>query len=139
MEPKLRSHLEERNGDTLLILTIESVPAIERLDELLAVPGVDAVLIGPYDLSCSLGIPHDYDHPRFAEAIQTVFHKARARRVGAGVHLWPGIEQEIAWVRAGGNLIMHCADITTFRQQLGPNLDALRSALGDGGEPNRRA
>ena len=44
---------------------------------------------------------------------------------------WPGLKQEIAWARAGGNLIMHCADITTFRRQLGPNLDALRSALGD--------
>src|SRR5262249_34991777 len=114
-----------------LILTIESVPALRNLDELLAVPGVDAVLVGPYDLSCSLGIPHEYEHPRFAEAVRTVFQKARAHRVGAGVHYWPGLEQELVWARAGGNLIMHGADITTYRQQLGPNLAALRSALGD--------
>jgi 4-hydroxy-2-oxoheptanedioate aldolase len=131
LEPKLRSHLEARNENTILILTIESVPAIHNLDDLLSVPGVDAVLVGPYDLSCSLGIPLEYDHPRFAEAVRTVFHKARAHQVGAGVHYWPGIQQEIAWARAGGNLIMHGADITAFRQQLIPNLAALRSALGD--------
>jgi 4-hydroxy-2-oxoheptanedioate aldolase len=103
------------------------------------VPGVDAVVIGPYDLSCSLGILHEYGHPRFAEALRTIFRKARAHRVGAGVHLWPGIEQEIAWVRAGGNLIMHGSKLTTFRQQLAANLGALRAALGDGSgeEPSR--
>jgi 4-hydroxy-2-oxoheptanedioate aldolase len=131
LEPKLRSYLEGRNEDTILILTIESVPAIDNLDELLAVPGVDAVLIGPYDLSCSLGIPHEYDHPRFDEAVRTVFRKARAHQVGAGVHHWPGLQQEIAWARAGGNLIMHSAEITVFRQQLSSSLTALRSALGD--------
>ncbi len=131
LEPKLRSYLEERNQDTLLILTIESVPALHNLDDLLAVPGVDAVLIGPHDLSCSLGIPEEYNHPYFAEAVRTVFQKARAHQVGAGVHMWPGLEQEIAWVHAGGNLIMHGAEITTFGQQVVPNLAALRSALGD--------
>ena len=35
-----------------------------------AVPGLDAVLIGPHDLSCSLGIPEQYTHPRFDEAVQ---------------------------------------------------------------------
>jgi 4-hydroxy-2-oxoheptanedioate aldolase len=131
LEPELRTYLESRNEDTILILTIESEPAVQNLDELLAVPGVDAVLIGPYDLSCSLGIPHQYDHPRFDEAVRMVFRKARVNHVGAGVHLFPGIQQEIAWVRAGGNLIMHSSDITTFRQLLAANLAALRSALGD--------
>ncbi len=131
LEPELRSYLEARSADTILILTIESVPAIRNLDDLLAVPGVDAVLIGPYDLSCSLGIPHEYGHPYFDEAVRTIFKKARAHNVGAGVYLWPGLEQEIAWARAGGNLIMHASDLTTFRQQLTTNLAALRSALGD--------
>jgi 4-hydroxy-2-oxoheptanedioate aldolase len=131
LSPKSRGYLDERNQDTFLILTIESVPALASLDDLLAVPGVDAVLIGPYDLSCSLGIPHEYSHPRFAEAVRTIFRKARAHHVGAGVHLWPGIEQEIAWFRAGGNLIMHGSELTTFRQHLAANLGTLRSALGD--------
>src|SRR5262245_6295159 len=62
LEPALRDYLEQRNGDKVLIANIESMPAIEALDEICAVPGLDAVLIGPHDLSCSLGIPEQYQH-----------------------------------------------------------------------------
>lgn len=131
LEPELRSYLEARNEDTLLILNIESVPALENLDAILSVPGIDAVLIGPHDLSCSLGIPEQYRHPRFDEAVRTIFRKARGHNVGAGIHFWEGVDQEIAWSRAGANLIMHSADITFVRQHLQRNLDEIRSALGD--------
>ena len=123
-------YLEQRNGDKILIANIESVPAIENLPEICSVPGLDAVLIGPHDLSCSLGIPEQYDHPRFDEAVRTIFRIAREHRVGArnlflavavdgrGIGarpLWhqshhsrlrpddlqPGIQAEIAQLRAG--------------------------------------
>src|SRR6516162_494606 len=60
LEPELRDYLEKRNGDKILIANIESVPAIENLHDICSVPGLDAVLIGPHDLSCSLGIPEQY-------------------------------------------------------------------------------
>src|SRR6266852_80559 len=106
LQPELRNYLEARNEDTILILNIESVPAIENLDNILTVPGIDSVLIGPHDLSCSLGIPEQYRHPRFDEAVRTIFKKARAHNVGAGIHFWEGTEQEVTWSRAGANLIM---------------------------------
>lgn len=131
LEPELKRYLEARNEDVLLILNIESVPAVESLDQILAVPGVDAVLIGPHDLSCSLGIPEQYGHPRFAEAVKTIFTKARAHGVGAGIHYWESLEVEIGWGQAGGNLIMHSSDVALFGQGLKRDLEALRAALGD--------
>jgi len=131
LEDALRDYLDERNGDTILILNIESVPAIENLNDILNVPGIDAVLIGPHDLSCSLGIPEQYDHPRFDEAVRTIIAAARKRNIGAGIHFWEGIEQEIQWCRAGANLIMHSADLHVVRQQMGQEFDRLREALGD--------
>jgi 2-keto-3-deoxy-L-rhamnonate aldolase RhmA len=131
LEPKLRSYLEARNEDTILIVNIESVPAIQNLDAILAVPGLDAVLIGTHDLSCSLGIPEQYRHPRFDEAVRTIFRKARAHNVGAGIHFWEGIDQEIAWSRAGGNLIMHSSDVALVSQNLKRDLEEIRSAVGD--------
>jgi hypothetical protein len=65
IELELESYLNRSTGERLLIVNIESVPAIQALDEILAVPGLDAVLIGPHDLSCSLGVPERYDHPEF--------------------------------------------------------------------------
>src|SRR3954471_21013273 len=128
LERTLQDYLDRRNADTILILNIESVPAIERLNEILSVPGVDAVLIGPHDLSCSLGIPEQYDHPRFDEAVRSIFRVARGRGVGAGIHFWLSLEKEIAWAKAGGNLIMHSSDLAAFSRTLKDEVQRLREA-----------
>src|SRR5436189_240942 len=111
LEPELREYLEKRNGDNILIANIVSIPAIENLHDICSVPGLDAVLIGPHDLSCSLGIPEQYNHPRFDEAVRKIFRIAREHNVGAGIHYWLGLEQEITWSKAGGNLVMHSSDV----------------------------
>ena len=134
MEPELRHYLEQRNADTLLILNIESVPAVENLDQILSVRGVDSVLIGPHDLSCSLGIPEQYDHPKFDAAVRQIFQVARRHGVGAGIHYWEGIDKEVEWSKAGGNLMMHSTDVTLFGQQLRKDICELRSRLADNRE-----
>jgi len=131
LERTLQDYLNQRNADTILIINIESVPAVERLHEILAVPGVDAVLIGPHDLSCSLGIPEQYDHFRFDEAVRTIYRIAREHQVGAGIHFWTDTAQEIEWCRAGGNLIMHSSDLKIFEKTMTAELNQIRSALGD--------
>lgn len=129
LEPELRDYLEQRNGDKILIVNIESTPAIENLHEICAVPGLDAVLIGPHDLSCSLGIPEQYSHPRFDQAVRQILQVAREHGVGAGVHFWGGLEQEITWANAGGNLVMHASDIAAFTKTLKSEIEQLRRAL----------
>src|SRR5213076_646100 len=100
------------------------------LDEILAVPDLDAVLIGPHDLSCSLGIPEQYAHPKFREAVRTIFRKARAAGVGAGIHFWGDLDLEAAFVRDGANLLIHSADISLFQKHLQLELNALKESLG---------
>lgn len=129
LEPELAEYLEKRNGDRILIANIESVPAIENLHDICSVQGLDAVLIGPHDLSCSLGIPEQYDHPRFDEAVRSIFRIAREHGVGAGIHYWLGMEQEIAWAKAGGNLVMHSSDLASFSRTLKAEIEQLRKAL----------
>jgi 4-hydroxy-2-oxoheptanedioate aldolase len=104
---------------------------------MLDVPGVDAVLIGPHDLSCSLGVPETYNHPRFEEAVQEVIRLARSRNVGAGVHFWDDIEREAAWAKAGANLLMHSADIRFVRAGVIHEIQLLRDTLAD--ESHRKA
>ncbi len=133
LEPELRTYLEQRNADTIVIANIESVPAIENLEAICSVPGLDAVLIGPHDLSCSLGIPEQYTHPRFDEAARTIFRIARSKGVGAGIHFWESIDREVAWSEAGANLVMHSSDLAIVRQTLKRELDELRGRLGSGG------
>ncbi len=128
LEPELATYLEEQNRNTLFIANIESVPAIERLDQLLEVGGIDAVLIGPHDLSCSLGIPEQYDHPRFDDAVRTIFTAARKHQVGAGIHYFRGTEQVSEWSRdTGSNLFVQSADLLLYGTQLNREIAELRS------------
>jgi 2-keto-3-deoxy-L-rhamnonate aldolase RhmA len=132
-EPLLAEYLTSRNADRTLIINVESVPALAALDEILDVPGLDAVLIGPHDLTTSLGIPEDYRHPRYMEAVETIIGKARARNIGAGIHATyvHALEHEVAWMKLGMNLIVHGSDITAFSRAMRQDLDALKAAMGD--------
>ena len=134
-DPGLADYLSRHNAANVLIVNIESTPAMDSLDDILKVPGLDAVLIGPHDLSCSLGIPEQYSYPVFVEAVDEIIRKARKHNVGAGIHLiYPdsGMEQEIRWAQAGANLIVHSADAIAFRDTMRTEMDRIKSALGDG-------
>lgn len=130
VEPELETYVRAGAKDRVLIVNVESVPAIEALDQILAVPGLDAVLIGPHDLSCSLGVPEDYDHPDFLDACENIFRRARAAGVGAGIHFWGGPEQQARLLNMGANMLIHSADIALFQKQLRIELDAIRRAAG---------
>ena len=130
VEPELKSYMSDRARNHLLIVNIESVPAIEALDEILAVPDLDGVLIGPHDLSCSLGVPEQWENPKFLNACETILRKARAAKVGAGVHFWGSAEQQVRLLNLGANLLIHSADITLFQKHLRSELEAIKKAAG---------
>jgi 4-hydroxy-2-oxoheptanedioate aldolase len=138
-EPELNAYLQHGAKDRLLIVNIESVPAIAALDEILAVPGLDAVLIGPHDLSCSLGRPEQYDRPEFLSACETIFRKARAAGIGAGIHYWGTVEEQARFLSLGANMLIHSADITLFQKHLRLELEAVKKAAGVTRKADREA
>ena len=130
LDPELAAYVENYNRNNILIVNIESVAAIQALDSILAVPGLDAVLVGPHDLSCSLGKPEQYDHPLFEEAMHQIISKARAANIGVGVHNLPTVEQDIKWGKAGLNLFLRMSDLMLFRRGLHDDLTRLRESMG---------
>jgi len=131
LEGEMVEFVKKYNENHVLLVNIESAPAVKALDQILAVPDLDGVLLGPHDLSCSLGVPEQYDHPLFEEAVREIFTKARVRKIGAGAHFLPSVEHEIKWAKVGLNLILHLADVTLFRRALLDDLTRLRKALGE--------
>ena len=67
--PKMLEHM---NQNVMVVLQIETQLAVERRDELLSVPGLDAVLIGPVDLSISMGVPGEFEHPEMVAAMEQI-------------------------------------------------------------------
>ena len=72
--------MDEADDNILYMVIIETAEAVDAIDDILAVDGVDAYLVGPYDLSISMGLPRQFDHPQFTAAIDKVF--AAAQKAG---------------------------------------------------------
>jgi len=129
LESKLKNYLRDWNKDNFLIINVESVPALERLEQILAEPGLDGVIIGPHDLSISLGLPGQYHNPRFEDVVRKIISKVREKGLGVGIHFSEGAELQIKWAKAGANIIIHSSDIALFQQRLKGDITAIRSAL----------
>ncbi|HSC14550.1 MAG TPA: aldolase/citrate lyase family protein, partial [Gammaproteobacteria bacterium] len=71
----------------LLVAMIEHGRAVERLTEIVRVEGLDAILVGPYDLSASLGRTAQFTHPEFESTMARILEIARAAGVPCGVHV----------------------------------------------------
>jgi 2-dehydro-3-deoxyglucarate aldolase len=80
------AYVKNANDDSLLIVQIEHKDAVAAIDEIVAVPGIDGTFIGPYDLSLSLGIPGQLDHPEIVRAKRKVLDATLAKGLAAGIH-----------------------------------------------------
>jgi 2-keto-3-deoxy-L-rhamnonate aldolase RhmA len=79
--PQIIDHMNE---NVMVVLQIETKLAVERREELLSVPGVDVVMVGPVDLSISLGVPGDFQHPKMVEAMEQIRDSCIAHGVVPG-------------------------------------------------------
>jgi 2-dehydro-3-deoxyglucarate aldolase/4-hydroxy-2-oxoheptanedioate aldolase len=80
----IRDVMEHLNANTLVCVQIETKKALEAREELLSVPGLDAVMIGPADLSISLGVPGDFQHPKMVEAMEAIRDSCVRHKVAPG-------------------------------------------------------
>lgn len=80
------TYVTNANADTLLLVQIEHREAVENIEQILSVTGIDGVFIGPYDLSLSLGIPGNLNHPDILAAKQKVLTATLAHGLIAGMH-----------------------------------------------------
>jgi 4-hydroxy-2-oxoheptanedioate aldolase len=113
----------------LCICMIETREALEALDEILSVPGIDAAYVGPSDLSVSLGIAPGYDNaePEFGEALARIVEACQRHGVVPGVHagLPPVAEKRIG---QGFRLVEVCDDAGSLARGAAAALRALRGA-----------
>jgi len=130
----LRAFLPRFNRNSLALIGVESMAAVERLDDLLSVPGVDAVFLGPHDLSVSMGRPEEYEHPAFIEMLEDVIRRCRAHGVGVGIHTqyFSLTDRTLErYLDAGMNFLLNGADITTLILEMNRQLRTLRERCGD--------
>jgi len=71
----------------VVIVQIEHQDAVDQLESIFSVPGVDGFIIGPYDLSCSMGMPGEFDRPEFKEAMNRILSIGLRMKCPAGFHI----------------------------------------------------
>lgn len=130
LDDETADYLHRRNKNKLMIFNIESRSAMDALHDLVQVPGVDALLIGPHDLSINLGMPERYDDPAYTAAIQHILETARDAGLGAGFH-FGGVDLAKDWIERGANLIIHSTDQQRLSEILRDDFVELRSHFGD--------
>ncbi len=108
----LRSEaLHSANGRVLGIVQIESVAALDAVEEIVRVPGVDVIFVGPADLSYAIGVPRQLDSPEFRSALNRVVGAARAAGISAGI-LAPSNETAQAYHEQGFTFLAVGSDST---------------------------
>ncbi len=115
---------ERANRENVVIVQIESPRGIENAEEILAVPGIDVVWLGQFDLSLGLGVPGRFDHPSYLDAVDHLVRAAQAREIPLG-QLVGSVEDGRA-MRERGFEVLAFADVWVFERALRESLDGLR-------------
>ena len=105
--------IQSANNETLLISRIVTARGLENVEEIASAPGIDAVWIGLYDLTLSLGIPGQMTHPEMLAATDRVFAGWQARN-NAPAALVTSISEGEAKLQRGFTLITSSGDLWIY-------------------------
>jgi len=123
---KLMEYTRHANENILAMIQIESKTAVERADELLATPGLDGVLIGPWDLASSLGV--DPGDAQVEAMVQRALDAAQRRKVACGIHLGdPAAVRR--WQSRGMTFLSCMGDLEMLRNSARALNEALRNGV----------
>lgn len=109
---RFKEYLEWQKESAVVIVQVEHINAVNNLEDIFSVEGVDGYIIGPYDLSGSLGIPGQFDHPDFMAAMDRISTVAKEMKMTGGIHvIEPEPEQLEQRINEGYRFIAYSLDI----------------------------
>ncbi len=118
--------MRRANEETMLIVQVETREAVSGLDDILAVPGVDAALVGPTDLSIALGVPGLMEAPEMEVAITETITACRRHNVWPGIHTNDTAMTRL-WASRGMMMVSNGAEIGYLMQAASAAVQELRS------------
>ncbi|MDP4286072.1 MAG: aldolase/citrate lyase family protein [Bacteroidota bacterium] len=113
------------NDEIMTVIQIESEEGVNSVEKIVSVPGIDAVMIGPADLSQDMGIPGQLNHPRIEEAFREVIIQCNKYGVAPGIHL-SNIDAVNKWINEGMRFITYSYDTKFFKDASQEALQKLR-------------
>lgn len=117
------------NAATIVIPQIEDVRTVSVIDEILDLPGVDALCIGPNDLSGSAGLLRQHDHPTVRGAIESILAAAKAKGKAVCTGITLPADRQRDWVARGARMMLVTADIDLLVKGADRALAEARAAI----------
>jgi len=94
-----------------IVAQIESTKAVTNIDSILKVKGLDAIFIGPYDLSASLGVTGNFNSKKFKDIIATIIYKSKKAKIPYGIHLIKSDKKILKeYIKKGFKIIAYSVD-----------------------------
>ncbi len=119
-------HLKKNLTQLEIFVQVEHIDAVRQIDEILSIAELTGIFLGPYDLSGSMGIPGQFDHPAMKEAIRTVAKKTLDAGKWLGVHVIPPDHKVLrSYIELGYNFIAFSIDTYFLGQKIRDELRAL--------------
>jgi 2-dehydro-3-deoxyglucarate aldolase/4-hydroxy-2-oxoheptanedioate aldolase len=109
--------MQHANDNLLMIAQIETEEGLRNIDEIAAVDGIDALWIGQFDLTVSMGIPGKFDHPKYVEATKRLLDTCR-RHKKIAVQGGQDPDQLAAAPAEGYRMIVYVADLWIYQRAL---------------------
>jgi len=107
------NYMEKANDETFVCVQIEHIKAVNNLDAIFSTKGINAAFIGPYDLSASMGITAQFDHPDYINAVDTILNKCIEHGIIPGIHVVKPDPDEVKQkIEKGFKMIAYSLDIT---------------------------
>jgi 2-dehydro-3-deoxyglucarate aldolase/4-hydroxy-2-oxoheptanedioate aldolase len=126
------------NETVIVIVQIEHIDAVRNVDEILAVPGLTSVLVGPNDLAGSMGLMGQPDHPEVLSACETVVAGARAAGIVPSVAVGGGPAVWAEWAQRGVGWITYSGDISAILAATTETVGSVRQRLAERAAQGRR-
>ena len=121
-----QDYVERADREILAIVQAEHIQAVENIEAIVRVPGIDAVFVGPYDLSASMGKPGQIRDPEVTEAIRRVRDAVLGAGLRAGIYCSDGAAARDA-VQQGYSLIGMSTDMSLLVKAAGQELASARA------------
>lgn len=110
---KVKEHFATANDEIYAIVQIEHIDAVNNISSILSVKGVDGVFVGPFDLSASMGLTGQFDHPDYICARDKILGKCKEAGIPVGIHVVePNPEELEARVKEGFEILAYGLDIS---------------------------
>jgi 2-keto-3-deoxy-L-rhamnonate aldolase RhmA len=118
--------IEHQNRNTVSVVQFETTTAMERADELLSLPGFDIAMVGPADLSISLGIPGQFENPLLVSTVDALIAKCNQHGVVPGIQT-RSLAMSKFWAARGMRFIGTAAEHALLLEKAKETVTALRS------------